>query len=190
MKTYSNFIQFHSEYLVTEGVHCITEVQVENACLSRAVLKHLNVEPRGWEKFYWPCRMERLLYSGHTVVLDGCHNGDSMERFLKGLRSTYEGKRIVVLFGAGHDKCLTDMIDRLFVHADSVIMVQSKHFRAHTEAELLQRVPQGRAHILDAFVHGALEKQADQGVNGASNARRHTLGERLQHAVESIDPKE
>jgi len=179
--------------LVTEGVHCTTEVQVENACLSRAVLKHLNVESLGWEKFYWPCRMERLQYAGHTVVLDGCHNGDSMERFLKGLRTTYEGKRIVVLFGAGHDKCLTDMMDRLFVHADQVLMVQSKHFRAHSEAELLQRVPQGRAHILDATVHGVQgqEEGEEKGENVAvSVPRRHSLGERLQHAVEKNDPKE
>jgi len=160
-------------------VHCETEVHVENACLSRAVLAHLQVAPTGWEKFYWPCRMERFNYRGSTVVLDGCHNGNSMERFLTGLRSTYPGRRILVLFGAGHEKCLIDMMDRLFAHADQVMMVQSKHFRAHTEADLLQQVPEGRAQLLDP-VHA---------VQGDGTAR-HSLGERLQYAVEHNDPQE
>lgn len=167
----------YSEYLMDQRVHCETEVHVENACLSRAVLAHLQVAPIGWEQFYWPCRMERFSYLGRTVVLDGCHNGNSMEKFLKGLRSSYEGKRVMVLFGAGHEKCLIDMVDRLFAHADQVTMVQSKHFRAHTEVDLLKQVPEGRVHLLDD-VHAAQDE----------NSVRHSLGERLQHAVETSDP--
>lgn len=152
---------------------------MENACLSRAVLAHLNVSPTGWDKFYWPCRMERLLYRGTTIVLDGCHNGNSMEKFLKGLRTSYAGKRILVLFGAGHEKCLLDMTNTVFANADSVMMVQSKHFRAMKEAELLKLVSQEYAPALDP-VHRTV----------GDCDTPHSLGDRLQWAVEHNDPDE
>lgn len=157
-------------------MYCETDVQVENACLSRAVLQHLDVPPTGWDKFFWPCRMERFLFQGQTIVLDGCHNGHSMERFLTGLRATYEDKKIVVLFGAGHEKCLSDMVQSLFEGADGVLMVQSKHFRSLSEGELLRLVPEHSRHLLHA-VHAQTGTEVDEEV-------RCSLGERLQAAVE------
>ena len=58
--------------------------QVDNACLAAAVLKHLGVSTEGMSQFYWPCRMEMFTVNGVTVVLDGCHNGDSVQKFLQG----------------------------------------------------------------------------------------------------------
>jgi folylpolyglutamate synthase/dihydropteroate synthase len=52
------------------------DVQLENACLSKAVLNYLNVSPEGMNYFYWPCRMELFNHFGTQIVLDGCHNED------------------------------------------------------------------------------------------------------------------
>jgi len=61
-----------------EGLELQTpyKVQVENACLAAAVLRHLNVSCSGMKDFYWPCRMEAFHLDGSLVVLDGCHNED------------------------------------------------------------------------------------------------------------------
>ena len=67
-------------------------VQLENACLAAAVLEHLSVPLQGMKDFYWPCRMETFMMKegegegeGVPVVIDGCHNGDSVKQFLTGL---------------------------------------------------------------------------------------------------------
>lgn len=170
--------------LAEHGSVCETDVQVENACLSQAVLNFLGVPPLGWDQFYWPCRVERFKHLGRTVVLDGCHNGDSVKRFLSGMRQKYPDKRLLVLFGAGHDKCLSDMMTNLLEQADEVIMVQSKHFRAISEKELLSSVPESRRHVIHAIQQDLLLSSGgnDHAVN---LVEQPTLGDRLQWAVEN-----
>jgi dihydrofolate synthase/folylpolyglutamate synthase len=155
-----------------------TDVQVENACLSQAVLEFLKVSPAGWDTFYWPCRMEQFHYAGRTLVLDGCHNGYSMESFLRGMRKSYPDKRLLVLFGAGQDKSVTDMMCGLLDEADAVMMVQSKHFRAIPEAELIAKVPVERRRQV-------LHELQRCGPSGTAS-----LGERLQLAVDHCNPDE
>lgn len=133
-------------------------MQVQNACLARAVLEHLHVDPAGMRHFYWPCRMEtfavpvrgadapRAAASGAaggpatvTTVLDGCHNEDSVRLFLSGLRDEYPARThaLLVLFGAGMEKYLGEMVRHLFSLADGVVFVQSGHFKALSEADLV-----------------------------------------------------
>jgi folylpolyglutamate synthase/dihydropteroate synthase len=124
-----------------------TSVQVENACLSLAVLQHLGVGS-SWDGFFWPCRLERFSWKGSEVVLDGAHNGDSVHHFLRDLRALYPHKQILLLFGAGQDKCLSDMLEEVFEGVDSLVMVRSKHFRSLSERELLQQVPADKLHLV------------------------------------------
>lgn len=130
-------------------------VQVENACLALAVVRHLGLDSSSMQGFFWPCRMEAFNVlcpaesvsltaapqHSHqqrraTVVLDGAHNGDSVKLFLHGLRVAYPGRHIHVLFGAGLEKCLGDMLEELSSQCDSVCFVQSKHFKSASEQEL------------------------------------------------------
>ena len=124
-------------------------VQVQNACLAKQVVEKLGLDPSHMQAAYWPCRMESFrvnrpaLYAGSdappgdaTVVLDGAHNGDSVNLFLKGLREAYPNRHIRVLFGAGMEKALNDMLQAVEMHADSVVFVQSRHFKAASEQEL------------------------------------------------------
>ena len=60
--------------------------QVDNACLAAAVLKHLDISTEGMSQFYWPCRMEVFRVNDVNVILDGCHNGDSVQKFLFGIK--------------------------------------------------------------------------------------------------------
>jgi folylpolyglutamate synthase/dihydropteroate synthase len=129
--------------------------------------------------------MERFSYKGNTVVLDGCHNGNSVERFLQGLRGAYPGKQLLVLFGAGHEKCLKDMMAVLLDEADEVMMVQSTHFRAMTEKELLAQVPAEKAGVVHALQRGRVGAVAGaEGTADGAAGAPVSLSERLQYAVE------
>ncbi len=131
------------------------DVQIENACIAMEVVQHLQINPQKmFQDYFWPCRMEEFrlnqiqeideetgvdkIYnvSEVTVVLDGAHNGDSVELFLKGLRTKYPGREITVLFGAGLEKQLDDMLSQLQSSADSIVFLQSKHFKSASEQEL------------------------------------------------------
>lgn len=133
--------------------HTSYPVQIENACVALAVVKHLGLPAAGMNNFFWPCRMDTFTLPSSstsnnpnscnvTVVLDGCHNGDSVQHFLSGLRKMYPRSRLVVLFGAGMEKCLDDMLQALNNGiqpscGDSAIFVQSNHFRSLPERDLL-----------------------------------------------------
>jgi dihydrofolate synthase / folylpolyglutamate synthase len=112
------------------------DVQIENACVASALLDHIRIPAVGMKNFFWPCRMETFTIDGVEVVLDGCHNGDSVEQFLKSLRKNYPRDRLLIIFGAGAEKCLDDMLVQVLEHSDQIIIAQSKHFRAMPEKQL------------------------------------------------------
>jgi len=121
------------------------KTQWQNSRLAQAVLEHLNLYSTGSKDFYWPCRMEKITFLNQTIILDGCHNGDSVKVFLQSLHEAYPRHQKVVLFGAGIEKCADEMVNILFQHADRVHLVQSKHFKSYTEAQLLAKVPKSMA---------------------------------------------
>ena len=87
-------------------------------------------------------RMETFSLPGDvTVTLDGAHNGYSIQLLLQALRlrlaspspSSVESPALWVLFGAGAEKCVRDMLRELVhpVHgADQVFFTKSNHFKA------------------------------------------------------------
>jgi len=117
------------------------DVMVENACLARAALEHIDESPVGMHRFFWPCRAEHFVVDNVTVVLDGAHNGDSVEQFLSDTRRRYSNSSLCVVFGGGKDKCLMDMLNLVSDKSDHVVMVQSSHFRSETEEVLVNSVP-------------------------------------------------
>lgn len=132
----------NSEKIASLNMTSVHPVFVENACVASDVLQHMGLPTYGMNNFFWPCRMEVFQFGrdGHQqVVLDGCHNGDSVEKFLKSLRQRFKGSKIITLFGAGQEKSLNDMLPPLMELSDSVLMVQSKHFRSLSEIELIEK---------------------------------------------------
>ncbi len=119
-------------------------VQIENFCLAAAVLKFLDIPLEGMKDFYWPCRMERFIiptmdesYDLECIV-DGSHNGESVSLFLNGIRNIddYHNAVLFVLFGAGSEKCVGDMIKVVIDVPDYIVLVQSTHFKSLSEVEL------------------------------------------------------
>lgn len=91
---------------------------LENSSLARAVLEYLQVASVGMRNFYWPCRMETLSVKQQTVILDGCHNQQSVHLFLKALHELYPMRQVVILFGAGAEKCVDEMVQEVLQGAD------------------------------------------------------------------------
>lgn len=107
--------------------------QIENICVSAAVLEYLGVSGAGMRDFYWPCRMERFVVRGVDFIVDGNHNDESLRLFLDGVRKLHPVSTIVVIFGCGTDKNLALMIAELEARVDAVVLAQSNHFKSSSK---------------------------------------------------------
>ena len=160
------------------GLRTSYAVEIQNACLSMAVLKFLNISNEGLKNFFWPCRMETFLIENVTVVLDGCHNDDSVRLFMHGLREKYPKESLLILFGAGMEKYLSDMLSHVFELADTVLMVQSSHFKSLAETDLVNSVSSSNSQLLQTSISGCTASQPIE------RAAKGTISERLLWSIE------
>lgn len=162
----------------------IFDVQKENACLAASVLVFLGFPLGGMKNYYWPCRME-IFSIGDNIdcIIDGSHNGESVELFLRGVKNLkeYENAFIIAVFGAGQEKCVNDMITVLEQSADYVLFVQSSHFKALSERELTEifiKLDEKLEHkLLHNAISCSLQPPLDRKLTG-------TVCERLQWIID------
>ncbi len=114
------------------GVH-----QIENATVAIATLEMLRLRSVDWseqalrkgiERVHWPARMQVVGHSP-TIVVDGAHNGDSVQKLLATLRTTFTYHRLIVVLGINKDKDLARMIEAL-AGIDEVILTHANNPRA------------------------------------------------------------
>lgn len=77
----------------------------------------------------WPGRME-IIDGAPPIVLDGAHNGESIQQLVASLNRMFPGRRRVVVFGASRDKDLARMIPALAPAIDALVLTASRHPRA------------------------------------------------------------
>ncbi|MBQ6505415.1 MAG: bifunctional folylpolyglutamate synthase/dihydrofolate synthase [Flexilinea sp.] len=127
------------------GIH-----QMENAAAVYAALNKLKAGFPGLDlekaiagigNAFWPCRFE-VLDKSKTLVADGAHNLDSIQKLTSALDRYYGTKRIVCIFGASEDKALKPMINELAPHIDRFIMTRAPHPRAAVP-EVLSKIAAG-----------------------------------------------
>ncbi len=117
--------------------------QLENAAAALATLDMLRERGIEWDEaalreglrlVRWPARMEVV---GHhpTIVVDGAHNADSMQKLVAALRDTFTMQRLIVVFSPNRDKDLAG-IARALAGVDVVILTRMANPRAATIAEL------------------------------------------------------
>jgi dihydrofolate synthase / folylpolyglutamate synthase len=117
--------------------------QLENAAAALATLDILRERGIEWDEaalreglrlVRWPARMEVV---GHhpTIVVDGAHNADSMEKLAAALRDTFTMQRLIVVLSPNRDKDLAG-IARALAGVDVVILTRMANPRAATIAEL------------------------------------------------------
>jgi folylpolyglutamate synthase/dihydropteroate synthase len=72
------------------------------------------------------------------VVVDGAHNGDSMERLLVALREYLTYRRLLVVFGAGHTHDPEGLLTHVAAQADGLYACQARHPKATPAAEIAE----------------------------------------------------
>ncbi|MBV9690459.1 MAG: bifunctional folylpolyglutamate synthase/dihydrofolate synthase [Ktedonobacteraceae bacterium] len=129
--------------------------QLENATAALATLDVLRVEGLDWSEhalregfsaIRWPARIEVI---GHnpTLVVDGAHNPDSLEKLLATLRTSFTPHRLVVVLSVTRDKDLTGMVQALS-DVDEVILTRMANPRAASIETLQTLFAQHAPHVL------------------------------------------
>ena len=128
--------------------------QLENATLALATLEALRKKGISWDekalrsgllKVFWPGRMEVV---GHdpTIVVDGAHNVDSMEKLLGALQASFQMHRLIVVLGVARDKDLPGIV-RTLAGVDTVVLTRMANPRAAAIEELQALFAQYAPHV-------------------------------------------
>jgi len=128
--------------------------QLENATVALATLEELRRKGilwdeaalrRGFAAVHWPARIEVV---GHdpTIVVDGAHNGDSIQKMLQALRTTFSFHRLIVVLSLARDKDLTRIVQAL-ADVDSVIVTRMDNPRAVAIEKLQELFAEHAPHV-------------------------------------------
>jgi dihydrofolate synthase / folylpolyglutamate synthase len=113
--------------------------QLENATLALATLDILRNQGIFWDEqvlrqglrnVRWPARID-VVEHNPTIVVDGAHNADSMEKLLLALHDSFALHRLIVVLSLTRDKDLVG-IARALAHVDVVILTRMVNPRAAT----------------------------------------------------------
>jgi dihydrofolate synthase/folylpolyglutamate synthase len=111
--------------------------QLENATAALAALDLLRAHGVGWDEdalrrgfrsVHWPARIE-IVGRQPTMVVDGAHNADSMQKLMQALRSLFEGQRMLMVLGVARSKDLAGIV-RALTEVDTVVLTQMHNPRA------------------------------------------------------------
>ncbi len=92
----------------------------------------------GLSRVSLPGRME-LIRENPRILVDGAHNGASMEALMRSVGQYIHYDSMVVIFGCAGDKEIPGMLGQLMRGADKVIFTASDNPRAADPADLAQR---------------------------------------------------
>ncbi|HOG48684.1 MAG TPA: folylpolyglutamate synthase/dihydrofolate synthase family protein [Anaerolineae bacterium] len=92
----------------------------------------------GLRSVRWPARLE-ILSREPLLVVDGAHNGESMQRLVEALTAYFPRRRRVALFAALADKDVPRMFQALLPNVDTVIFSRTAHPRAADPAALARQ---------------------------------------------------
>lgn len=199
---YGPGITYSDLYIPLLGEH-----QLANATAAVAALQVLREGPlpmpesairEGLRTVRWPARLE-ILSREPLVVVDGAHNGDSMQRLVEALDAYFPRRRRVVLFAALADKDLPRMFQALLPSVDTVVFTRTAHPRAAEPEGLARQAepfdkPAIVEHDLDHALDVALGLAGSDGVVVATGslstaaAIREAWARRMQLEPLPVDP--
>jgi dihydrofolate synthase / folylpolyglutamate synthase len=113
--------------------------QLENATLALATLEILRKHGICWDEqelreglrnVRWPARID-VIEHNPTIVVDGAHNADSMEKLLQALRASFTMQRLIVVLSLTRDKDLIG-IAKALAPVDVVVLTRMVNPRAAT----------------------------------------------------------
>ncbi len=152
------------------------EHQLENATLALATLEQLSERGvawdeqalrRGLELVHWPARIE-VVGQKPTIVVDGAHNGDSMQKLVQALRASFDMHRLVVVLGTNRDKDQGG-IARELADVDAVVLTKIHNPRT-TAIETLEAAFIEHAPDVDRYTTGDLNEAMDLALDLADSS--------------------
>jgi dihydrofolate synthase/folylpolyglutamate synthase len=121
--------------------------QLRNVALAIAAAEELSKQgfpvaaesiEQGIRETRWPGRFQVIpaTESAPECILDGAHNPAGAWALRSTLSSSYEGRRLIFVFGAMRDKAIAEMCEILFPVAECVIATQAENPRSATPEEI------------------------------------------------------
>lgn len=93
----------------------------------------------GFSSAFWPGRFETAKRGSETFVLDGAHNGASMEGLMRTLKGFFPAKRVVAIFGCSREKNLEAILKPLLGRISYLIVTKSGNPRAQEPKIILEK---------------------------------------------------
>jgi dihydrofolate synthase / folylpolyglutamate synthase len=121
--------------------------QLENATVALAALDVLQERGVDWNEqalragfrtVHWPARIE-VVGSDPTIVVDGAHNADSMQKLMQALRTSFTLHRLIVVLNMNRDKDLVGIVQAL-AGVDIVILTHMKSSPRAVTIEAMQEL--------------------------------------------------
>ena len=121
--------------------------QIENATVALATLDMLRERGIDWDEqalrkglqtVHWPARIE-VVGSDPTIVVDGAHNADSMQKLLQTLRTSFTFQHLIVVLNVNRDKDIAGIVQAL-ADVDIVILTHMKSSPRAIAIETLQEL--------------------------------------------------
>jgi dihydrofolate synthase/folylpolyglutamate synthase len=111
--------------LLMKGKH-----QIYNASLSIHIASKLNIsiKKESLEKSFWPGRIEVIKNKEKSVIIDGCHNVESVKALSDFLKDYKQEKTLI--FSALKDKDIEGMLKILLPHFSNIEIVKINNKRA------------------------------------------------------------
>jgi len=138
--------------------------QLENATLALATLDILSKKGISWDEqalrdglrnVRWPARID-VVEHNPTVVVDGAHNADSMEKLMQALRDSFALRRLIVVLSLARDKDLIG-IAKALKYVDVVVLTRMVHPRAATIESMQEAFAE---HAPDAEIYTTQDSRA------------------------------
>lgn len=119
------------------------QYQLENATAAVATLEALRERGILWSEtdlreglrtLHWPARIEVVAHEP-TIVVDGAHNADSMQKLLEALHTTFQLHRLILVLSVARDKDIPGIVHTL-QGVDAVVLTQMHNARTASIADL------------------------------------------------------
>jgi dihydrofolate synthase / folylpolyglutamate synthase len=128
--------------------------QLENATAALATLEMLRERGIAWDEtalragmvaVRWPARME-VVGQHPTIVVDGAHNADSMQKLMRAIREVFSFRRLLVVLSVNADKDLEGIVQAL-AHVDVVVLTRMMNPRAASIEQLQELFTRIAPHV-------------------------------------------
>lgn len=89
-----------------------------------------------------PGRMETLRYAGMTILIDGAHNGESMQALVDGMERHFKRTNSVIVLGVNSDKNIDQILEAIKPACSLLIASRSQSQKAMEPSIIFERAKQ------------------------------------------------